>query len=76
MDNETLRSLVNWIQIFVAITLVAIILAQVKGQGGGLFGSAEGSYRTRRGLEKAMFQFTILLVLIFLTTSIINVRVF
>ena len=76
MDNETLRSVMLWVQIVVAVVLVTLILAQVKGQGGGLFGSAESSYRTRRGLERAMFQFTIFLVAAFLTAAVINVRLY
>ena len=76
METQTLQTLTNWVQILIAILLVVVILVQVRGQGGGLFGSAESSYRTRRGLEKALFQFTIFLVVIFLTTSIISVKVF
>jgi preprotein translocase subunit SecG len=76
METQTLQTLTNWAQILIAILLVVVILVQVRGQGGGLFGSAESSYRTRRGLEKVLFQFTIFLVLIFLTTSIISVKVF
>ena len=67
---------VNIIQIALSVLLVTVILVQVKGQGSGMFGSAEGSYRTRRGLEKMLFQFTIALVVIFLATSIISARVF
>ena len=76
MENETLRTLMNWIQIVVGTLLVLLIRAQVRGQGGGLFGASDGSYRTRRGLEKVMFQLTILLIAIFLTTSIVNVSIF
>ena len=61
-------------QIFVSILLVGVVLLQVKGQGGGLFGSAEGSFRTRRGLELALFRFTIFLVVVFLLLSIISAR--
>ena len=67
---------VNIIQSVVAAVLVVVILMQVRGQGGGLFGSAESSYRTRRGIEKTLFQFTIVLVVVFITTSIVSVRVF
>lgn len=67
---------VNFIQIIISITLVVTILIQVKGQGSGLFGSAEASYRTRRGLEKTLFQFTLALILVFIAFSIISVRVF
>jgi preprotein translocase subunit SecG len=66
----------NVLQMIVAVVLVVVILLQVRGQGGGLFGSAEGSYRTRRGIERALFQFTIFLVIVFLATSIISVKVF
>ena len=66
----------NLVQIFVSVLLVIIILVQVRGQGGGLFGSAEASFRTRRGLELALFRFTIFLVVVFIAISIISVRVF
>lgn len=76
MDTQTIRTLMNVLQMIVAVVLVVVILLQVRGQGGGLFGSAEGSYRTRRGIERALFQFTIFLVIVFLATSIISVKVF
>ncbi len=62
----------NAIQSLVSLTLVVTILIQVKGQGSGLFGSAEGSFRTRRGIEKTLFQFTILLVAVFILISIVS----
>lgn len=71
-----MESLVNIIQIVVAVVLVIVILVQVRGQGSGLFGAADSSYRTRRGLERSLFQFTIALVVVFLTSSIISVRIF
>lgn len=71
-----MQSLVNSVQIFLSILLVIVILVQVRGQGGGLFGASESSYRTRRGVERLLFQATIVLVVVFLTTSIISVRVF
>jgi|TARA_B100000315_G_scaffold241550_1_gene262528 preprotein translocase subunit SecG len=54
--------------------IVLVILAQVKEGGGGLFGSAQSSGRTRRGLEKTLFQFTIILSGLFLIISIVSVR--
>lgn len=62
----------NVIQILVSVLLVAIILLQVRGQGGGLFGGSEGSFRTRRGVEKTLFQFTIFLIGLFLIISILS----
>lgn len=68
--------LANVIQIAVSVLLVVVILLQVRGQGATLFGSAESSFRTRRGLEKTLFQFTVILVVIFIVVSIISARVF
>ena len=64
----------NILQIAVSLLVIAIILVQVKGQGSGLFGSAEGSCRTRRGLELTLFRFTIFLVIVFIGLSIVSVR--
>lgn len=59
-------------EIFISIALIAIILLQVKGEGVG--GLQSGSFvRTRRGIEKTMFQLTIILVVLFLSVSAISV---
>ena len=71
-----MQTIMNIVQIVIALLLVIVILVQVKGQGVGLFSSPESSYRTRRGLEKTIFQFTIVLIVIFIATSLISVRVF
>ncbi len=61
-------------EIFISIALIAIILLQVKGEGVG--GLQSGSFvRTRRGLEKTLFQLTIALVAIFLIVSGVSVAV-
>lgn len=64
----------NIVQILVSLTILVVILSQVKEGGGGLFGSAQSSIKTRRGLEKTLFQFTIFLVGLFLLISIVSVR--
>jgi preprotein translocase subunit SecG len=63
----------NIAQIIVSIILVIIILAQVRESGAGLFGSAQNAVRTRRGLEKTLFQFTIILSAVFLGVSMLSV---
>ena len=70
-----MNDFMNLIQLLVSILLVVVILAQVKEGGGGLFGSASSTIRTRRGLEKTMFQFTVFLSVAFVVISIISVRV-
>lgn len=67
-------SFINVAQILVSLLLLIVILAQVKEGGGGLFGSAQNTVRTRRGLEKTLFQFTIVLAAIFIGISIVSVR--
>ena len=64
----------NIVQILISLMILALILSQVKEGGGGLFGSAQSSVKTRRGLEKTLFQFTIFLVGLFLLISIVSVR--
>ena len=64
----------NIVQIAISVILVVIILLQVRGQGTGLFGAAEGSFRTRRGIERVLFQFTIFMVVVFIAVSILSVR--
>ncbi len=73
--EETMNDFMNLIQLLVSILLVVVILAQVNEGGGGLFGSASSTIRTRRGLENTQFQFTIFLAIVFVVISIISVRV-
>ena len=62
-------------QIVVAIALILIILLQVRGGGlGGIFGQPDTVYRTKRGVEKTLFQFTIALVVLFIAITIIALR--
>ena len=58
--------------ILVSIALIAVILLQVKGEGVG--GLQSGSFvRTRRGLEKTLFQLTIALSFVWLGIAAIAV---
>jgi len=58
--------------ILVSIALVAVILLQVKGEGVG--GLQSGSFvRTRRGLEKTLFQLTIGLSVLWLVIAALAV---
>lgn len=64
----------NLAQILVSLLLMATIILQAKG-GGGVFGGQASVYQTRRGLEKTLFQLTIVLTIIFLAISIVSVKV-
>ena len=62
-------------QILVAAVLILAVLLQVKGGGlGGVFGSDGSVYRTRRGIEKTLFQLTIILSILFVLISVGSVR--
>jgi preprotein translocase subunit SecG len=62
------------VQIIVSVTLILIVLTQARGEGWNPRG-ASSIVRTRRGVEKTIFQLTIILVVIFLLISAVSVRV-
>ena len=64
----------NVAQIVVAVALILTVLLQVRGGGlGGIFGQPDTVFRTKRGVEKTLFQLTIALVVIFIVLSLISV---
>ncbi len=64
----------NLVQVLISVLLVAAILLQQRGGGlSPVFGGEGGAYRTRRGMEKMVFRATIVLVILFLLTAILNV---
>jgi len=65
----------NIAQLVVSIALILVVLFQVRGGGlGGIFGQPDTVYRTKRGVEKTLFQLTIALVVLFVIISVISVR--
>jgi len=66
----------NIAQIILSVALILAVLFQVRSGGlGGIFGQPDTVYRTKRGVEKTLFQFTIALVILFVIISIIAVRI-
>jgi preprotein translocase subunit SecG len=65
---------ISFAVIFVVGLLVVSILLQVKGAGGGLFGGGEAQFRTRRGVEKTLFQITIGLAIVFVILALVNLK--
>ncbi len=64
---------INIIQIILSITLIGILLIQMKGEGlGGIFGGDSSVYHQRRGLEATLFNVTIVLSTIFLLFSLFS----
>ena len=60
--------------IIVSVILILVVLLQTKGSSfSGAFGGDSSSiYRTRRGLEKSLFQFTIAVAVAFILLAIIS----
>ena len=67
-----MESFLHIAQVLVSILLVTIILIQIRGQGSGFFGSGQASFRTRRGVERTLFQFTIVLAVLFTLLAIVS----
>ena len=64
---------ISFAVIVVVALLIASILLQVRGAGGGLIGGGSiESFRTRRGLEKTLFQFTIGLAVVFVILALLQ----
>jgi preprotein translocase subunit SecG len=60
-------------QILVSIALMLAVLLQARGAGlSGTFGGDSAVYRSRRGIEKRLFQFTVILSVLFVIFSLAN----
>jgi len=71
-----MQTYLNIAQIIVAVVLIVAVMFQVRGGGlGGIVGTQTGTYRTKRGIERTLFQLTVVLAIIFVVVSIFAVRV-
>ena len=58
-------------QIVVSAALIVAILLQARGTGlSSTFGGDSAVYRSRRGIEKSLFRFTIILLVLFVLFSL------
>jgi len=75
MQQTTVLTALQIVQILISLALVIVIILQARGSGlGSLFGgdAGMGITKTRRGLEQTLFQITIILSALFLLNSIIQ----
>jgi preprotein translocase subunit SecG len=57
-------------QLIVSVALVLAILLQARGAGlSGAFGGDSAVYRSRRGIERRLWQFTVALIVLFVLFS-------
>lgn len=60
-------------QILLSIALVISILMQARGTGlSGTFGGDSAVYRSRRGIEKRLWQFTLVLLVLFVVFALVS----
>jgi preprotein translocase subunit SecG len=62
------------VQIILGIAVILFILLQARGAGlGSAFGSTSGAmFRTRRGVERLVFNITIVFVILFVAVSLLG----
>lgn len=71
-----MQTYLNVAQIMMSIALILACLLQVRGGGlGGIFGQADSVYRTKRGVEKTLFQFTIVMAILFVIVSVVSLKI-
>jgi len=64
----------NIVQIILSAALIVLVILQSKGGTlSRMFGGEGGVYRTRRGMEKTLFNFTIALMVAFFVFSLLSV---
>lgn len=68
-----MKIIIPILQITVSVALIVLIILQAKGVGlGRAWGGSGDFYKSRRGVEKIVFNLTIFLVIVFLVTSILS----
>lgn len=64
----------NIVQIIVSIVVIVVVLLQSRGSGfSATFSSDTSIYRTRRGVERTLFNATIALAVLFIAVSVASV---
>ncbi|MBI4088234.1 preprotein translocase subunit SecG [Candidatus Kaiserbacteria bacterium] len=75
---ELLHSVLPYVQIALSVLIIIAVLLQRTGASlGGAFGADNFSsgFHTRRGLEKTLFQATIVLGILFAISALINLLI-
>ncbi len=70
----SVKSTILVIQVILGVTLLVCILLQTKGSGftGSFTGDQSSVSRTRRGVERTLFRFTIGVAIIFCVTALLS----
>ena len=73
-----METAINIVMIIVSVVLILVILMQTKGSSfsGAFGGDTSGIYRTRRGVEKTLFQMTIGITVVFVALALVSAIAF
>ena len=71
--QEKMDKILTILEISLACLLIIVILLQQRGTAlGGAFGGEGNVYRSRRGVEKFLFNLTIILAILFVLVTIVT----
>jgi preprotein translocase subunit SecG len=66
------RSYFEIVQTIISVALIVFILMQVQGAGlGSVFGGSGSVFKTRRGIERLLFNITIIFAVLFAVISLV-----
>ncbi|TMC60344.1 MAG: preprotein translocase subunit SecG [Chloroflexi bacterium] len=60
-------------QVVISVALIGIVLLQTRNSGLGSSFGGDSIYKTRRGLDRTLFQLTIVLAVLFALISLVSV---
>lgn len=70
--NSNIQNILLYVQIAICIFVIVSILMQNRAEGlGKMFGGGGEVFRTKRGLEKFLYYFTIALVILLILVSLL-----
>lgn len=70
--NSNIQNILLYVQIVVCVLVIVSILLQNRAEGlGKMFGGGGEVFRTKRGLEKFLYYFTIALVVLLVVISLL-----
>lgn len=68
-----MKTIIPAVQLIIAMLLSLLILLQGRGAGlGSSFGGSGELYRSKRGIERIFFTATIVFIVLFFATSLVN----
>lgn len=71
-----MKTVFSVLQIILSVLMIVVVLLQQKGSGiGSAFGGSNSVYTTRRGVDKLLFNATIVISVLFLVVSLAAVLV-